>query len=71
MLTPPMLRLSTRKLRFLKAKPCHVGIHWIAPGEYSQMVQVVRMVQVPGFQSFFRLFSLFFIGQINQQQHKC
>ena len=45
---------STRTLRFSKSsKPCHVGIHWIALAEYSKM-----STQVPGFQSFFRLFCI-------------
>ena len=38
---------STRIQRFWKtSKPCHVGIHWIALAEYSQMSS-----HMPGFQS--------------------
>ena len=52
-LTFPMLRLLSSKPQggkeFLKSsKPCHVGIHWIALAEYSQM-----STHVPGFQLFF------------------
>ena len=39
---------STRRQRSLKpSKPCHVGIHWIALLEYSQV-----NIHVPGFQGF-------------------
>ena len=41
------------------SKAYHVGIHWIALAEYSQM-----STHVPGFQTFFRFFALFCIGQI-------
>ena len=44
---------STKTQRFWNpSKPCHVGIHWIAVTEYSQM-----STHVPGFQSFFRYFA--------------
>ena len=46
-------------------KPCHVGIHWIALTEYSQM-----STHMQGFQSFFKFFASFCIGQFSQQQHK-
>ena len=43
---------STMTQNILKpSKPCHVGTHWIASVEYSQMG-----IHVPGFQSFFRVF---------------
>ena len=47
---------STRTQFLFKksSKPCHVGIHWIALAEYSQM-----STHVPGFQSFFRFFASF------------
>ena len=48
-----------------RPKTCHVGIHWIALAEYSQM-----STHVPGFQSFFRFFASFCIGQISNHQHK-
>ena len=41
-------------------KSCHVGIHWIVRAEYSQM-----STHLPGFQSFFRFFASFCIGQIS------
>ena len=43
----------------------HVGIHWIARTEYSQM-----STHMPGFQSIWRFFASFCIGRISQQQHK-
>ena len=43
-------------------KPCHVGIHWKALAECSQM-----STNVTGFQSFFRFFASFCIGQISLQ----
>ena len=68
--TLSMLRLfswkSARRKDYGKqTKPCHVGIHWRALVEYSQM-----STHVPGFRSFFRGFASFGIGQISQQQHK-
>ena len=65
-----MLRLFSSKAQGRKdfrkpSKPCHVGIHWIALAEYSQM-----STHVPGFQSFFRFFASFCIGQISHHQHK-
>ena len=52
-LTLPMLRVFSskgqeRKYFSKRSKPCHVGIHWIALTEYSQ----VKSTNVPGFQSF-------------------
>ena len=47
------------------AKPCHVGMHWIALAECSQM-----STYVPGFQSFLRFFASFCIGQISHHQHR-
>ena len=68
-LTLPMLRLLSSKGQeyrvFLKPfKPCHVGIHWIALAEYSQM-----NTYMPGFQSFSSFFPSFCIGQISHQQN--
>ena len=65
-----MLRLLStepqeRKDHSKPSKPCHIGMHWIALAEYSQM-----NTQVSGFQSFFRLFASVCIGQISHQQHK-
>ena len=53
-----MLRLLSSKAQGRKdfwkpSKPCHVGIHWIALAEYSQM-----STHVPGFQSFFIFFCI-------------
>ena len=44
---------------------CHVGIHWIAFADYSQI-----STHVPGFQSIFRFFASFCIGLVRHQQHK-
>ena len=57
---PPILRLLSSKAHRHKdfwklSKPCHVGIHWIALLEYSQM-----STHMPGFQSFFRFLGIFF-----------
>ena len=46
-------------------KHCHVGIHWIALLEYSQM-----STHIPGFQSFACSGAPFCFGQISHQQHK-
>ena len=65
-LTLPMRRLLSSKARFLKTIcPYHVGIHWKALAEYSQM-----STNFPEFQSFFSFFESFCIGKIIQQQHK-
>ena len=66
-LTLPMPRLlSDAKIFEKSSKPCHVGIHWIALVEYSQM-----STHIPGFQSLSRFFTSFCIGQISpQQQYK-
>ena len=58
-LTLPMLRLLSSKAQGCKdfqkpSKHCHVGIHWIALAEYSQM-----STHVPRFQSFFQVFCIF------------
>ena len=65
-----MVRLLSSKAQGLKdfrktSKPGHVGTHWIALAEYYHM-----STHVPGFQSFFRLFASFYIGQISQQRHE-
>ena len=70
LLTLPMLRLFSSKIQRCKyfwkpSKPCHVDIHSIALAEHSQM-----STHMPGFQSFFRFFASFGIGQISHQQHK-
>ena len=62
-LTLPMPRLLSSKAQGRKvlgklSKPYHVGIHLIALAEHSQM-----STHVPGFQSFFRFFASFCIGQ--------
>ena len=76
-LTMTMLTLTLLMLRLLSSntqehkdfgktpKPSHVGIHWIALAEYSQM-----RTHVQGFQSFFRFYASFGIGEISHQQHK-
>ena len=68
-LTLPMHRLIPKqkdaKIFLKSSKPCHVGIHWIALAEYSQMGN-----HMPGLQSFFSLFASFCNGQISQQSHK-
>ena len=53
-----MLRLLSsiakgRKDIWKPSKPCHVGVHWIALVEFSQM-----STHVPGSQTFFRYFAL-------------
>ena len=63
-LTPPMLRLLSSEAQGCKdfwksSKPCHIGIHLAALAENTQMT-----THVPGFQSFFKLFASFCIGQI-------
>ena len=68
LLTLPMLRLLSFEAQeyFWKlSKPCHVGINWIALAKYSRM-----STHLPGFQSYFRIFESFCIGQISHQQHK-
>ena len=64
-LTLTMLRLLLSKSQERKdfkkpSKPCHLGIHWKALAEYSQM----------RFQSFLRIFVSFCFDQGSQQQHK-
>ena len=70
LLTLPMLRLLLPKAQWCKdfwkpSKPCHVGIHWIALTEYSQM-----STHLPEFRSFLRFFASFCNGQISHQQHR-
>ena len=70
LLTLPMLRLLSSKAQERKdswksSKPCHVGIHWKALAEFSQM-----STHLPGFRSFSRFFASLCIGQISHQQHK-
>ena len=65
--TFPMLRLLSYKAQGRKyfrkpSKPCHVGIHWIALDEHSEM-----STHLPGFQLFFRIFASFCIGHISHQ----
>ena len=69
-LTLSMLRILSYKAQGWKvfwkpSRSCHVGIHWKAFTEYSHM-----STHVAGFQSFFRIFASFCIGQIGHQQHK-
>ena len=59
----PMLRLLLSKAQgcndFWKpSKPCHIGIHWVAPAEYSQM-----STHVPGCQSFFSFLHSFVMAK--------
>ena len=61
------MRLNLSKAQECKdfckpSKLCHVGIHWKALAEYSQMSN-----HVPGFQSFVRFSVPFCIGKISQQ----
>ena len=67
-LTLPMLRLLSSKTKIFENHliiPCHVGIHWKALVEYSQM-----STHLPGFTSFSRFLASFWIAQIIHQQHK-
>ena len=69
-LTIQMLRLLSSKAHGCKdfcipSKPCHVGIHWIALTEYSQMSTHFARVSV-----IFIVFASFCIGQISHQLHK-
>ena len=66
-ITLSMLRLLSSKAQECKnlrktLKPCHVGIHWKALAEYSQM-----NTHMPGFQFFFMIFASFSIGKINHR----
>ena len=59
-LTLPMLKLYSPKAQRCKnlwktSKPCHVGTHWKALAEYSQM-----STHMPGFRWFFRVFCILF-----------
>ena len=63
-LTLPMLRLLSSKAQgcenFRKpSKPCHVGTHWKALAEYSQMSS-----HLPGFQSFFQVSASFCLAEL-------
>ena len=63
-----MLLLSNAqksKKLWKSSKACHVGIHLKALIEYFHM-----STHLPGFQSFFRYFAYFGIGQISHQQNK-
>ena len=69
-LTLPMLRLLSSEVQgcadfWKSSKPSHVGIHWKALSEYSQM-----RTHLPRFQSFFSFFASFCICQIGRQQHE-
>ena len=69
-LTLTMLRVHSPKAQKRKnlwktSKPCHVGTHWKALAEYSQM-----STHLAGFRWFFRFFALFCFGRISHQQHK-
>ena len=57
--SPKALKLEVHKVpeKVERPKPCHVGIHWIALVEYSQM-----STHVPGFQSSFCVFCILFGG---------
>ena len=65
------LRLLSSKAQgckdfWITSQPCHVGIHKIVIGKYSQM-----STHVQGFQSlFYSFFASFCIDQISHQQHK-
>ena len=43
-------------------KPCHLGFHWIALAEYSQMSTF--STHMPGFQSFFRFLHHFLLAKL-------
>ena len=63
-ITLTMLRLLSSKPQGRKdfltpLKPCHVGIHWIALAEYSQM-----STYMPGFQSFFSFLHHFELAKV-------
>ena len=51
---PRLLSSKAHEHKYLRktAKPCHVGINWIALVEKSQI-----SIHVPGFQSLFRFFA--------------
>ena len=62
-LNHPMLRLLSSKAQahkdcFKPSKPCHIGIHFIAITEYSQITHV------PVFQSFFRFLHHFVLTKL-------
>ena len=68
-LTLPMMRLLLSKAQESKdlwkpSKPCHVGIHWIAHAEYSQMRAMCH-----GFSHFTFFFASFCIDKISHPQH--
>ena len=63
-LTLPMLRLLSSKAQrpkdlWKQANPCHVGIHWKALADFSQM-----STHVSGFRSFFRFFASFVFAKV-------
>ena len=64
-LTLPMPRPLSSKAQGCKdvrkpSKPCHVGIHWIALAEYSQM-----STHLPGFQSFSSFLHHFVLARLS------
>ena len=70
-LTLPILRLLLFKAQGCKdiwkpSKPCHVGIHWIALTQYSQMsTQIYARVSV-----IFQVLCILLYWNISHQQHK-
>ena len=60
-----VLKAQGRKDLWKPSTPCHVGIHWKALVEYSQM-----STHMPRFQSLSSFFASFCIGQISHLQHK-
>ena len=70
MLTLPIPRILSSKAQKLKdflnlSKPCHVGIHWKALAEYSQMSTMCQ-----GFSSFSGFFNHFVLAKLSTQQHE-
>ena len=59
------LQMLRRKGIWKPSQPCHVGIHWKAPANNSQI-----RIHVPVFQWFFSFFASFYIWRIGHQQHK-
>ena len=56
---PMLLRLLPSKVQGRPSKPYHVGIHWIALAEYSQM-----STHMPGFHSFFMFLDHFVLAKL-------
>ena len=68
--TSDILHPSNAKATFIQrskpSKPCHVGIHWIAFTEYSQM-----STHMPGFHSFFMFVCIIlYWPHLSHRQHK-